>query len=86
MERNNAQTIDNSFTDCIVNGISVTALLTKDIVLFEKAESELKAIKAQMNPHFIFNALNSIQELYTIGDKKMANEQMGNKYSFRILK
>jgi len=31
-----------------------------------------------MNPHFIFNALNSIQELYTIGDKKMANEQMGN--------
>ncbi|MBK9355121.1 MAG: histidine kinase [Bacteroidetes bacterium] len=46
--------------------------------LIEKAESELKAIKAQMNPHFIFNALNSIQELYTIGDKKMANEQMGN--------
>jgi len=31
-----------------------------------------------MNPHFIFNALNSIQELYTNGDKKMANEQMAN--------
>ena len=31
-----------------------------------------------MNPHFIFNALNSIQELYTIGDKKTANEQMAN--------
>lgn len=44
----------------------------------EKRDSELAALKSQMNPHFIFNALNSIQELYTIGDKKIANEQMGN--------
>lgn len=39
MERNNAQTIHNSFTDCIVNGISVTAMLTKDIVLFENNQN-----------------------------------------------
>jgi len=44
----------------------------------EKRDSELAALKSQMNPHFIFNALNSIQELYTIGDKRIANEQMGN--------
>ncbi|MBK7959667.1 MAG: histidine kinase [Bacteroidetes bacterium] len=25
-------------------------------------ESQLTALKAQMNPHFIYNALNSIQE------------------------
>lgn len=41
-------------------------------------ESELKALKSQMNPHFIFNALNSIQEQFMYGDKVIANEQMGN--------
>ncbi|MFN8276038.1 MAG: histidine kinase [Chitinophagales bacterium] len=43
----------------------------------DRADSELKAIKAQMNPHFIFNALNSIQEMFFLGDKKMANEHLG---------
>jgi len=32
-------------------------------------ELELKALKAQMNPHFIYNALNSIQSLFA-NDKK----------------
>jgi len=41
-------------------------------------DSELKALKSQMNPHFIFNALNSIQEQFMYGDKIIANEQMGN--------
>ena len=46
----------------------------------EKAlnESELKALKSQMNPHFIFNSLNTIQEMFMWGDKNAANEQMGN--------
>ena len=49
------------------------------IVLEQKAtESELKALKSQMNPHFMFNALNSIQEQFMYGDKVLANEQMGN--------
>ena len=49
------------------------------IVLEQKAtESELKALKSQMNPHFMFNALNSIQEQFMYGDKTLANEQMGN--------
>lgn len=43
----------------------------------ERTDSELKAIKAQMNPHFIFNALNSIQEMFFIGDKRLANEHLG---------
>jgi hypothetical protein len=46
-------------------------------IKLQQTESELKAIKAQMNPHFIFNALNSIQEMFFIGDKRLANEHLG---------
>lgn len=47
----------------------------KEIKL-QQAESELKALKAQMNPHFIFNSLNSIQEIFFLGDKQLANEHL----------
>ena len=42
----------------------------------QHTESELKALKAQMNPHFIFNALNSIQEVFFLGDKRLANKHL----------
>ncbi|MEM9023423.1 MAG: histidine kinase, partial [Bacteroidota bacterium] len=32
-------------------------------LLIEKAQAEQRALRAQMNPHFIFNALSSIQDL-----------------------
>ncbi len=35
-------------------------------------QSELKAIKAQMSPHFLFNAINSVQSLILKGDKHEA--------------
>jgi sensor histidine kinase YesM/ligand-binding sensor domain-containing protein len=40
-------------------------------------QSQLSGIKAQMNPHFMFNALNSIQEFILLNDKKQANLYMG---------
>jgi len=37
------------------------------------SESELKAIRSQMNPHFIFNVLNSIESYIMDSDKKTAS-------------
>ncbi|MEO9741247.1 MAG: histidine kinase [Ekhidna sp.] len=39
-------------------------------------ESELKALKSQMNPHFIFNALNSIQEFIVTNKKDEASDYL----------
>ena len=35
-------------------------------------EMEIKMIKSQMNPHFLFNSLNSIQQLVALGEKDKA--------------
>ncbi|MEO9483800.1 MAG: histidine kinase [Ekhidna sp.] len=37
------------------------------------SEAELKAIRAQLNPHFLFNALSSIQNLVTQQKNEVAN-------------
>jgi uncharacterized membrane protein YciS (DUF1049 family) len=37
------------------------------------SELEMKAIKSQMNPHFIFNCIQSIQYYYSVGDSLNAN-------------
>jgi len=39
--------------------------------------SEVTAIKAQMNPHFVFNALNSVQDLILQNDIRESNIYLG---------
>lgn len=39
--------------------------------------AELKAIRSQMNPHFVFNALNSIQEYIMTNERKLAGKYLG---------
>lgn len=45
--------------------------LTKQVV-----EMEMQALRAHMNPHFIFNALSAIQNYYSNNEEEKANEYM----------
>ncbi len=60
--------------------LNAKLLAAEKLLASEKkvTDSELKALKSQMNPHFIFNALNGIQQQFMYGDKLVANEQMSN--------
>ncbi len=48
----------------------------KELYARRVAEIELKAIQAQLNPHFIFNCLNSIKSLILLKDLDRANQSL----------
>lgn len=43
-----------------------------------KTELEHKVLRAQMNPHFIFNSLNSIQRIFIEGNDDLANDYISD--------
>lgn len=47
------------------------AEISRDLVF-----SQLENLRSQMNPHFIFNALNSIQDYIIINEKRLAREYL----------
>jgi two-component system, LytTR family, sensor kinase len=62
------------------NELLKTKLEDAELLLIEKqkaSESEIKAIKSQMNPHFFYNALNSIQGFIYSGEKEKAAQSLG---------
>lgn len=46
----------------------IASFKTRAAIRQQMAELEAKAIRAQMNPHFIFNSLNAIQESIVLND------------------
>jgi two-component sensor histidine kinase len=44
------------------------------------AETQMQALRAQMNPHFIFNSLNSIENFMMQNEKRLASDYL-NKFS-----
>ncbi len=51
----------------------ISTIKRKEALKRQIKELEIKAIRSQMNPHFIFNALNSIQSLINTKQYKQAN-------------
>jgi two-component sensor histidine kinase len=54
-----------------------TLLLEKRAIEKQLVESQQTALRSQMNPHFLFNALNSIQEMIIVNDKNTASTYLG---------
>ncbi len=63
---------------CLLLGIVIAGIfyLRQRQIAEQKTKTELeqKALRAQMNPHFLFNSLNAIQDMYTGGEQDLANE------------
>jgi len=74
------------YTLCLILIIAIIAgifkfreyIITQRLRLENKLKaSEVTALKAQMNPHFIFNTLNSIQDLILMDDIRASNIYLG---------
>ena len=52
-------------------------ILEKERLQHELDLSNIKSLRAQMNPHFLYNALNAIQSFIYTGDKETAAESLG---------
>ncbi|WP_396163680.1 histidine kinase [Flavobacterium sp.] len=52
--------------------------IEKQKFIQEINKSKIMAIKSQMNPHFIFNALNSIQEFILLNKKELASNYLAD--------
>ena len=73
-----------AFLIYLLTAIRIRNIRQKNLLLLEKLnlqskwrDSMLAAIRSQMNPHFIFNALNTIQSYIYANDENMASNYLG---------
>ena len=72
----------------LIYSLSISAIIILLILVYiglrrarnkhKRAELEQKALRTQMNPHFIFNSLGAIQQMYMSGETDLANNYMGD--------
>lgn len=74
-----------SFLTIAISGTLLLVLLSVGLVGRSRAKEkqrrivlEQKALRSQMNPHFIFNSLGAIQSMYMSGETDLANNYMGD--------
>ena len=53
--------------------LKTARLKRKEQEKLEKVELEIMAVRSQLNPHFLFNAMSSIQHLVNVKDNEKAN-------------
>lgn len=64
----------------IILKIYKNKIKSKALIIQKMNDLELKALKSQMNPHFIFNTLNSLQSVILTKDDRIVNDFF-NKFS-----
>ena len=70
---------------CLLLGGTLTWLIRRRILAIKResvlkqqiAEAEMMAMRAQMNPHFVFNSLNSIREMILSNENEAASHFLG---------
>lgn len=61
----------------LIYSLRIRSLRRKNELEKKLISSQLTALKAQMNPHFMYNALNSIQDLMLSNDHLASNRYLG---------
>ncbi len=54
----------------------IKTIKAREILKREKSEAEMKALRSQMNPHFIFNSLNSINSFVVENKTHLASDYL----------